>query len=145
MREHTEKEKILKIVNTIENLYLSRYLYKLETKSMKIYNTYNEIQIMYDFINKIAEKNNLIVRDNVRDLYENSISREQAESDLHNLFWVRTDMANVQFNNYVRLHIILKGLLDCVDDDLTLNRNFYNNTYLASKGEQFLHEKLGGD
>lgn len=145
MRKMETKEQVQQELSNIKSLYLPRYLYKLDTHSMKVFNTYSDIEYMYEVIKKVADRSNLVLTHKVTDLYESSISREVAERDdsLLRVYLMQEQYTNIQFNNYVRLYILLKDLLKHIDDDFRLERNFYNNTYFMNKEEQILHAKLG--
>lgn len=146
MKTMETKEQVEKALFDIENFSMPRYLYKLESNSMKIYNTFYEIEYMYNVIRKVAEKNNLIINENVKKLYETSISRETADSNknLNKIYSMREEYSNLQFKNYVKLYILLKDLLKHLENDFTLILNFYNNTYFSRKEDITIHARLGG-
>ena len=129
------KEQVEKVLFDIEHIYLPRYLYKLNTHSMKVFNSFNDIEYMYRVINKVADKNNLNVNSNIQKLYKSSVSRDLADSDedLRKDKWLYNHYASKQFNNCIRLYIILKDLLKVVENDFTMELNFYNNVYLSTK------------
>lgn len=141
MREMETKEQVQKALFNIENFDLPRYLYKLNTHSMKVFNSHYDIEYMYKVIQKIADKSNLEINLKVKELYESSISREIAD-EIKDKKWFLDEYANHQFNNFVRMYILLKDLLKVVENDFTLELNFYNNTYFSKKADVKLHAKL---
>ena len=141
MREMETKEQVQKALFNIENFDLPRYLYKLNIHSMKVFNSHYDIEYMYKVIQKIADKSNLEINLKVKELYESSISREIADK-ITDKKWFLDEYANHQFNNFVRMYILLKDLLKVVENDFTLELNFYNNTYFSKKADVKLHAKL---
>ena len=141
MREMETKEQVQKALFNIENFDLPRYLYKLNIHSMKVFNSHYDIEYMYKVIQKIADKSNLEINLKVKELYESSISREIADK-ITDKKWFLDEYANHQFNNFVRMYILLKDLLKVVENDFTLELNFYNNTYFSKKADVKLHTKL---
>ena len=142
MNRQNNKSDIEKMVFNTENFEMPYFLYKLTKKSMKVFNTHERIEYMYNFIEKVADKNNLIITNNLSNLYYSSKSRDYVDENIVTLRFNWNIHLETQYSSYFKMFVILKDLLKVLDNDLSLMTNFYNNAYFMTKEDSELRRGL---